>query len=473
MRNHKDELTGYHEDTRIVNAQLMAGRRVSGSIGALCTVGAAVLVTASILQLPVSYAVAATFAAAMVLILALLPPTWTLGIWGFLLPIWAVPRTEPAYFDAARVLVTILIVVRSMPQNSEHPGGLWKAKVLSWVAPILALGTIVLFLSLAREDSRGIPLGRNMIIAALIVCAVLFCTRDVRSVLAGYFVGVTASASILILQALKIADLSPQDAPGYFRATGLAPSSTLVSIELAIGLILGLSALGAGRRLARISMVPTALIFIAILLSGGRVGVAGLLVSLLLAAFAGWIRLYLVVVLGALIAVAIWIGESLGIDLFTLDRLLNGSPQSMQTDYGSGRAALNGEAIDSIRSNWLEGSTLDQFVNQNGASPHSPVLVFGVVAGVAGLILCVCLTIRILYRMARRPAVSSATARSCYLILGVLFASIILEPDGAFVGVQMNFMLIASMCVLGEGEAPSITVERESARDARESALCN
>ncbi|HLR96686.1 MAG TPA: hypothetical protein VK053_19330 [Jiangellaceae bacterium] len=408
-------------------------------------VTAAIALAVSLLAMPGGDVYVAVMAAgvAVVVVMGMVPLPLLVFGWAALLPIWSIDPLPPVAFDALRLIGAGVIFLRMQ----RAPSVAWRQAVNSWVVPILAVGALMTTVAAVNADGRGWTTGTTMLIAAAVAYLVVVRVDRPGLVFGGYLAGVALSASVLIMSAFGYTALSPQDNPGFDRLTGLAPSATLAASDFALAVVIGWAYLSTRSRWQTPALLGMGVALVALLLSGGRVGVAGVAVATGCALLAGWVRPKHVVIGVSGLAGLLWVAPHIGLQFFTLDRLLGTSDTLTRTSFSSGRFEVLPEAARAVVLDPL-GHGLDGFVAAHGAIPHTPILYLGLGGGLAAALIALALTVRVLRRVLRPLRDSIAPQRAAHLVLAVFVATIALEPSGPFVGVATLTLLFLSAGLL-------------------------
>src|SRR5699024_5969683 len=248
--------------------------------------------------------------------------------------------------------------------------------------------------------------------------------------------------------------LSPQDNPGFDRLTGLAPSAPLAGLQFAIAMTVGWAFATSSGKWRPLTWLGVAISLTALLASGGRVGFAGVGLAVVCALLAGWVRIRHAVVGLVGLAGLVWLAPHVGLSLFTLERLLGTAASSLGTDFGSGRFETLPIAARAVLTDPL-GHGLDQFVETYRATPHTPILYFGLAGGLAAAAITLWLSVRIAARALRPLRLAQGSLRAAFLVLAVFVAAIMFEPTGPFVGVEMITLLLLCTALVDTATASS------------------
>ena len=393
--------------------------------------------------LPPDSALSLTFGIFGMLVLTILPYRLVLGLWAGSLAIWAIGPLSPVHMDAFRVGCAALLVLRGAPVAAER-----RHALASWVVPLVLVGSLVWV-------SGESILGAAIVIPGLLVGLLLTRTDDTQTILSGYALGVGLSSLVLLLTALGLEGLSPNDDPGIDRLTGLANNAPRLSMQCAAAIVI---ILGLGRiRQRAIRPLLLTVCSLALVASGGRVGILCLLIATLVAIYQGWLTFSrsLAAVAGGLLV--LWVAILAGLGTATIDRFAEPS-QAAGVDFSSGRIAVIVPALQGILDNPLAPYGADNFFARYGISPHSPMLAFGVAGGLAASLIVTVMFVRMCVLVARRNTSASGACRAAVLVVAVLAGYALVEPDGPFVGIEMLTLLLVSVVAGNAGasvDAPS------------------
>lgn len=370
----------------------------------------------------------------VVVVLALLPARHLAVMLGILLPVDYVQGVDPGLFQYARYGLVILILLKSRPE--DHPRTP-TAKIV-----LIALAVVGLFTAIAGLVGGSTTEALSGVIGAGSVVAAFLLARRSQlrgPVLAGFVVGTLASALDIISQASGGPFMGMPTIYGI-RYSGLSYSSTAISPLMAIALILVLTSRTGSwhpflvfiRVIAQLSAVLV--LGAAMLLSGGRAGMLGLALALMVLGIANLRRHPVAVLAGAFASmVCVYLAwPSLQHVLFRADD---------NSGFASGRVDLNTQGWTAFLNSPLFG------VDPRSAAllePHTPLISFAVQAGVLGL-LCACILVAIQFRIIlSNPLSASPVMTPTRMICAVMIVSSFLEPNGFFVGLTriLLFMFV-------------------------------
>lgn len=368
-------------------------------------------------------------------------------VWGALLPIWSVGTLPPLVFDTARFGLGVVIALRAavLHRDVRHPS------IALWAKPLLVAG----FLLVITAWWRGEAPTHGLVMLASLAC-VTIALRSLPAgwpLLAGFVTGTTISAIVLILGAFDVsavALLSHNTNPGFARLTGLGTSAARVSLEFAIAALLCWALLDGKVRGRLLPAISGAICLVALLLCGSRTGAAAMGCALLVMLIKRWVRPLFVTGFAFVMAgVLIWIARNGSAELNTFERLTAAGVN--QGDFSSGRVALVGESVRAfVASPWL-GMGIGPFTLQYGAFPHLPPLFFAVGAGVVAGLIVLTLSLRMVHMMfSSQPGTPTPLEKAGRLVNAALVASILLEPTGPFVGMELLTLLLFSALLVSE-----------------------
>ncbi|TFC93391.1 O-antigen ligase [Cryobacterium sp. TMT3-29-2] len=400
---------------------------------------------------PTSIGLVAVAAIATIMVAVVLPLGALIGLWGALLPVWSVSSLDPMVFDAARLAVAIMIMVKS---GREH-ANLWTPAVRRVAVPLGASAIGLVVFGIVSGESGTVNLGVTMLLGLIVGWMVLSRLTNPWALMNGYLVGVTLSGVVLILAGFGYSTITPQTNGGFLRLTGLSPSATLVTYQLAIGAVVAWASIHKGARSGRF-VVALMVCLVAMGLSGGRGGVVALGLALLVGARWGWVRAVPAAAIALVGWIAVTLAENAGITFNTLQRFTSSGDGG---DLTTGRARLFQDSLDSILTHPVLGSGLSQFEAEYGPAPHVALLTFFV----AGGLLCGLPVLWAFWCIARRcltisPKQFGAAGKAAHLILAVSIASAFLEPNGPFVGIAWTTILLLAVGITSRAlEPPRIT----------------
>lgn len=384
-------------------------------------VGAALLARVAV-ESTASVVAAAVILAFLIVGLTARPAALTSAL-AALLPIWSVGSIDPTLFDLARYALVVAILFRVAP----HADATRTRSVRIWGAWLAATGLGVATVSLARSDHAGLVVGYTTLLGAIAGVVVVNRLDDIQPFARGYLAGATLSAVVLILGAAGHPTITPNTNAGFFRASGLSASAVLVSVELSLAVACALWLFRGSRHRLVVALAGLTCL-VAMMASGGRGGVAGLIVATLLATRWGYIRGRHFVALIMLAALGVWLTARQGVVFNTVDRFSN--PGTGAT-FGTGRGLLLDDALYATVQHPL-GMGLSQFRALYGQSPHVALLTFAVAGtALAGLVVTV-MAVRLgSLSFAVRPSNLLAP-----LLVGNLVAWALLQPNGPFMGLE-------------------------------------
>lgn len=412
---------------------------------------------AGLLLVPGTAGVAAVAGMGLLMIALLVPLSWVVAAFGMLLPIWSMSTLSPVLFDIARVLTAAVILVRFTP-SLRQPG--WNKSIKRWVLPLGIAGAAMTVFGLVNSDSSSVGIGWHILIALPVSLTVISRMRNPWPLLLGYLGGSTLSATVLVLTSLGIPTVSPQLNPGFDRVTGLAPSAPLASYQLAMAVTIGAALVTTATKARLVPALATLLCATALLLSGGRGGLVGLTIAIMVALRWRWIRARFAVLAAGMVSSALLLAAYFSLSLNTLSRFEN--YRTSGTDLTTGRLTLLREALSWIGQQPLLGAGLDAFTSAYGLSPHMAPLTFAVGGGVVAGATIVLLTLQIVGLLLFHPPARSSDGRAGYLILSVQVSWLVIEPNGPFVGVEGISLMLTSIFLTysalasdGQGEPES------------------
>jgi len=412
--------------------------------------GMALAFLVMMLPAPINYAASA--AVIGLTVSAVLPIRALVFIWGALLPIWSVGTLNPLIFDALRFGLAGVIFIRSTKQHRN----LW-SKPASRIAIVLgAVGVIVGFIGLIRPESEAATTGLVMILGSVISYSVLSRSTEPWTLLNGYLAGTALSAIVLVLAGFGYQTITPLEFAGYARLSGLSPSATLVTYQMALGVVIAGAALGRKTMRPAYALIGLLSLF-ALLLSGGRGGIVALALVAVVAVRWRWIRPRYVVLgtiaVGGLLAYAL----SQGIALNTLDRLTE------QTTGSEARTGLFEGALHAIASDPIIGIGYGAFEAAYGALPHVALQTFFIIGGVACGLPIIWVFLVLLRRVAAvDPRPFGPSGYAGHMMVAVLIAPVFLEPTGPFVGAAFVTLLLLALSLTEKQPDDDVATEQRT-----------
>lgn len=385
----------------------------------------------------------------MTIVLALLAVLGTAGaflfprravafVLGLILPVDFVAGINPAYLDAARYGLLVVLFLRTSRDTSSNSNRL----LFACFAGLVFIG----LMSVAKGlDGNAEQLVRGLIGILSALAGVLLAQRRIlhQDLLRGFVLGMTASAVDIVLQVAGLPFFGMPSAFG-FRYSGFSFNSTTLAPLLAVAAVLTLSSWlwptrtgGVRLLLSALRLAVLVVLLVGLYESQGRGGVLslGVAAGAMLLHRSRRSRIRVVFLAGLAIAALVRYRPQ-------LETLILRSDSS---DVTTGRGDLNRQAWHVFVSDPLFGATPDELTTLN---PHTPFLTFAVEAGSVGLFVAVLLTFAlsiVLFRRTQHGAHYAFVVRAMAII--VLLTSL-LEPDGLYIGLAK--VLVVSM-VLGQG----------------------
>lgn len=396
---------------------------------------AVIVVALGVLLLPAPWNYAGSLVVAGGTVAFLIPLRHLIFIWGALLPIWSVATLDPVIFDAIRFSIAAVVLVRS----ARLPRNLWTRPAARIAVTLAIVGVLVTVIGYSRPEQTAVNTGISMVIGSIVSWIILSRLDSPWTLFNGYLLGTAASAAVLIAAAAGYQTITPLAFAGYSRLSGLSPSATLVTYQMALGVVIALA--GLARRKNRLSYALVGLAsLLALLLSGGRGGVVALLLVGILAVRWRWVRIGPAILAAAAVAALIAYASSRGLVLNTLLRL---TADTGETDP---RATLLQGGLAAIQENPWIGVGFEAFRSAYRAVPHFALVTFFVIGGVACGIPIVWAFLVLLRRILLvDPKPFGAEGQAGHMVIAVLIATIFLEPSGPFVGSAFQTLLLLGL----------------------------
>jgi hypothetical protein len=370
-----------------------------------------------------------------------LPLNILVGMFGAVLPIWSVAGLNPMFFDAARLSLAGAIFLRAHSSARR----LWTESMGRLTLTLGLIGFVLTVVGVVRPDPAGVILGYTMVIAVSTAWIALSRIDDFMPLLRGYLIGVSISAAVLIISGLGFGVLTPRAGVGIDRLVGLSSSATQVGYELAVGVVIAVAGISQLRSRV-VFFVCFAICVSAMLMSGGRGGVAAIGIALLVGVRWRWIRIVPALLTGGIgwivLARIIQSGQTLN----TLSRF-EGTGQK-GAEFTAGREDLFSTSIAAIERSPFFGTGLSQFQIEygHGLNPHFAFFLFYVAGGVIPGLLILAILIFIIHRVTFRSACEDGFGgHVAYLMFAVFLAMAILEPSGPFVGTAKTTLLLIAV----------------------------
>lgn len=384
-----------------------------------------------------------------------MPLSWAVFGWATLLPIWSLGSLPPAVLEVARIGLGLVIAVRAF-----RTGGPANSAIRSWAWPLAFVGALLAALSWWRGED--LTTGLFMLASVFLVTAALWRLPSVWPIFLGFATGTSVSAAVLIMTALGVGGvefLVPNTNPGFSRYTGLGTSAPRVSSEFAAAAMIWWAAIHGRRCRGLVGAVGMVISLVALMLCGGRTGVFGLGIAVVLILARRWLRPPLAIAVATIAGLAAYWISSQSVTLNTLTRF---SPAS--SEYGgfsTGRLGLVGEAWSSFLTAPLLGPGSHGFLVQYGLSPHLPPLAYALSGGIVAGGVVLFLTLRLLGLLfAGWGGSPSALTRVGCLVAAILVGQALLEPNGPFLGIEMLtllFSVVIALSVIELGDPDSRT----------------
>ena len=413
---------------------------------------ASVLTVVVLLPAPWNFAAAAIILGALGCVFA--PLGVLIFVWGALLPIWTVASVDPLVFDALRFGLAGVIFIKGIRQ----PRAVWSGSARRIAVILAAVGALVGAIGLLRPEAQAATTGLTMVLGSVISWIVLTRITQPWALLNGYLAGTALSAIVLVLAGFGYPTVTPLDFAGYARLSGLSPSATLVTYQMALGVVVAMAAVG--RKSARPAYVLLGLLSLfALLLSGGRGGIVALALVALVAVRWRWIRPVPAILGAAAVAGLVAWAVNEGVALNTLDRLTE------ETAGSDARTGLFAGAMQTIVENPIVGTGFAAFEASYGALPHIALQTFFILGGIA----CGIPILWVFFLLVRRLAVVNPRpfghdGFAGHMILAVFMATVFLEPTGPFVGAAFVTLLLLGVS-LTEKRPPEDDTEAEIERE--------
>lgn len=347
---------------------------------------------------------------------------------GMLFPIDVLGVLNPLAIDLSRYGLAVFILMAVKP-NSERRSE--TAFLATWL--LVLVNSLIIIRSALSEHLTFLYPSIIGIVSIVLAYQITKNAPVNRYILTGLLFGATLSAFDIILQVLGLPYLGTETDWGT-RYAGLGINSTNTAPFLALGLILVISNFLWQRSCLNIliRLSTGSILIVGLLLSGGRGGLACILLALvvwLVTQF--YFRPLLVLSLGSL--GLIWV---LTRTQHILDFLIR---EDSTSGFTTGRDALNAMAWSAMTSGGILGIDLGE---RQMFRPHTPILSFGLSAGVLGFIVATLLSCVILWRLFSTPAEDKTSSTLLRMIAAVILVTTLLEPWGFFIGLGKCVILV-------------------------------
>ena len=328
-----------------------------------------------------------------------------------LLPLLSVRLTKTvAFSDVALVLAALLLLVHG-PMGRAPLRTVPRWLVVGVV--LLAIGGVVALLFAPLPLDSAVLLGR-LLVAAGLACFLLLWwdppAASARLVLTSYVVGATLSAALGALSATLLLDATDRWRDVIDRSTGLTGNANHLGAVTAIGicLALGLAATTRRRPVAAALLVAVAIMGAAVLWSGSRSALVGVLTGAAVVGARLWVerrRTPLLVVAGAATLVLL-LGVVGVVRIPAVDRLLlrtdttasTYSVESTEVRWELARARVESAGASSL----IVGSGMENRDTEGGHSGHLEIWVGTGLLGLSGWVVVCVGTLAVVVRSIRR-----------------------------------------------------------------------
>lgn len=379
----------------------------------------------------------------IVLICGLVIPRTALAVaLGFLLPIDVFAGVDSLVLDLLRYGLAGLLIARSLEKSVQVTQ--LNAVARATAACLVGVFSIGLFKLALTTGSGGISSVPVVGLVSVIIATYL--AKDIalrRSLLAGFVVGALANAIDIHLQVFGLPFFGTESAWGT-RYAGLTFSSTNTAPFLALALVLTImpplweranpSSKNAGNLALR--MIAAVILASGLLMSGGRGGVLGFAVAILVLV-ANSVRN------NHLLTGAFLILVPAGIIIFREDISRYISRDGRSLDITSGRAERNSAAWEVLSQNWISGIP---FKEAGGFNPHTPILLFGLQFGIVGFLAAILVTSFLLYAVLA-GAGKNGTHLLMSMMAAIMLVTALLEPLGFYVGLAKTTLLLIVLTI--------------------------
>lgn len=343
-------------------------------------------------------------------------PFFALGVF---MPIDFIQTVPPVILDGARYGTALLIMflVHSARRTSRP-------------VPILGVVAFLLIFSGGLSVLKSVVFDGNLfapivsLVSPLVAYLVVRTQVNHRWILLGFTFGCFLSALDILLQASGLPFLGTPSEYG-FRHSGFSYSSTAVAPLLAVAICVALMPWVWEKRRTVLRIILVCVLLIALFLSQGRGGLAGLMAALAILAFIYLPRkpgLTIIATLVGGLAIVISGAAAALVDYISRTDIPGSS------DITSGRANLNFAAWEAF---WRAGVLGVDPAESHHYNPHMAPLSAALNIGPFGLIatsvVCILLLVVIFFAGRDFPIVLR-------MIAGIAFTVSLIEPNGFFVG---------------------------------------
>lgn len=373
----------------------------------------------------------------------------TLFVLGALMPVWSIGPIPPDFFDAARYGLAAIIAGRLWLRP-----GVAEKKLASWTTSLAVVGILMVLFQWLRGDST--IEGIIVIFGALLAWLVVSRVESVWPIFFGFAVGATVSAIVLLGTSAGVGPLAalvPNQNPGYGRLTGLGTSAVRVSIELAIALVIWCAA-WAMKKAQYGALVGVPIVALALLASGGRTGVAGLIIVIVIATLRGWIRPVVALFMTPAVIGVIYYADQ-RTSFSTLERFRS-EDATGGLGFDNGRLSRLSDAWDS----WMTSP----FIGGGVSDAHFAPLFFASTGGIVAGVIIIVLMARLIVLPFRAVTTAEGVAGA---LIGALFAvTAFLEPLGPFLGFESVTLMFCCIVAVSRSSQPQPEPDVETPQKA-------
>ncbi|WP_211439868.1 hypothetical protein [Corynebacterium glutamicum] len=347
---------------------------------------------------------------------------------GTLMPIDVIGSISPGILDVLRYSSALILILILHTKD----GPIVPTRPLLGIAALLLISVGILsILKAFLSDGNFIPAAAALV--SPIVAYLLAKFQNLhRMLLLGLVFGCFLSSLDIILQVLGMPFLGTPSTDG-FRYSGFSLKSTHVAPLLAVAICIVLSNWAWRTRQVLLRLLLLGTLFTALLLSQGRVGLAGLIVAVGILIAISVPKRPVIMIFGILVGMVCLLASDV-LALF-FDYVLRADTPT-NSGFSSGRGELNSLAWEAF----LHGGVIGLDGNErNLFNPHIAPLSSGLNIGPYGLvaisIICILLAFLVFFGGNRVPA-------PFRMIAGIAVTIAMIEPTGFFVGFSGSLLLM-------------------------------
>lgn len=361
---------------------------------------------------------------------------------GLLLPIDLFGQVNPILLDALRYGMSIILLIKLKKYSKPR-------HVYAKIALILlmVIGSVTALRGFLYEDFSTIQRGIIGIVSVMFAYFLAINPNIRPSLFLGFVLGSVWSALDILCQVMGFPYLGLTSDLGV-RFSGLSFTSTNTAPYLSIALVIIFMHQDLYRTKSRhrfainlARVLAVGVLLLGLFFSGGRGGLAGLAVAILVWVVFRFRTKPLVATLGALSLLVLVVA---GYD--SLYSYITREGQNNSHGITTGRDKLNSESLNSFMNSPIFGVPIDERYLYR---PHTPILSFALDAGIIGLLIGIALTFLSL-RTVISIRNSHAYPLAYRMTASIMLLTIFLEPAGFFTGFTKTLLLMMTLSAFSE-----------------------